>query len=169
MRLKLHPLHKDDLKMPTARKRRSESASRTPRAKRAAARTTPVAPLGGLNTQLGERTEYRIYPSIGIARIGDGKDSFMIGPEAPGVVPSGPHRGADKGIKPQAARYRIYKVNIDANENETVTEEVIAGNAKIEWSVSLVNRKAASLRIADTLVVRPVRALATTGSTATGW
>jgi L-Lysine epsilon oxidase N-terminal/L-lysine epsilon oxidase C-terminal domain len=68
------------------------------------------------------------------------------------MVPSGSHRGADKGIKPQAARFRIYKVDIDANENEAVTEEVIAGNdVKIEWSASLANRKAAGLRIADTL------------------
>jgi L-Lysine epsilon oxidase N-terminal len=68
------------------------------------------------------------------------------------MILSGSHRGADKGIKPQAARFRIYKVDIDANENEAVTEEVIAGNdVKIEWSASLANRKAAGLRIADTL------------------
>ena len=140
---------RDDFKMPTAGKRRSESKSRAPRAKRATARTTIVASLADLNTRLGARTEYRIYPSIGIARIGDCKDAFMIGPEAPGMVLSGSHRGADKGIKPQAARFRIYKVDIDANENEAVTEEVIADNdVKIEWSASLANRKAAGLRIA---------------------
>jgi hypothetical protein len=142
--------------MRTARKRRSESKSRAPRAKRSAARTTLVAPLADLNTRLGARTEYRIYPSVGIARIGDCKDTFMIGPEAPGMVPPGSHRGADKGIKPQAARFRIYKVDIDANENEVVTEEVIAGNdVKFEWSASLANRKAAGLRIADTLARKP--------------
>jgi hypothetical protein len=80
---------RDDFKMPTAGKRRSESKSRAPRAKRATARTTIVASLADLNTRLGARTEYRIYPSIGIARIGDCKDAFMIGPEAPGMVLSG--------------------------------------------------------------------------------
>ena len=76
----------------------------------------------------------------------------MIGPEAPGVVPSGPFRGADKGLKPQAARFRIYKVEIDANENETVVEEIIAGkDIKIEWRASLANRKAAGRLISDTL------------------
>ena len=76
----------------------------------------------------------------------------MIGPEAPGVVPSGPFRGADKGLKPQAARFRIYKVEIDANENETVVEEIIAGkDIKIKWSASLANRKAAGFFISDTL------------------
>ena len=68
------------------------------------------------------------------------------------MVPAGPYRGADKGIKPQAARFRIYKVDIDANENETVTKEVILGNdVKIEWTVNLANRKAAGLQIFYTL------------------
>jgi hypothetical protein len=105
-----------------------------------------------VNVGLGKRTEYRIYPSIGIARVGDSKDGFLIGPEAPGVAPTGPFRGRDKGIKPQAARFRIYKVDIDDNENETVIEEVIASNnAKIEWSVTLANSKAAGSQIIDTL------------------
>ena len=80
----------------------------------------------------------------------------MIGPEAPGVVPTGPFRGADHGLKPQAARFRIYKVDIDANENETVIEEIVPGSdVKIEWSVSLANRKAAGLLIEDTLARVP--------------
>ncbi len=104
------------------------------------------------DVQLGARTEYRIYPSIGIARIGNSTDSFFIGPEAPGVAPSGPFRGNDGGIKPQAARFRIYKVEIDPNENETVTGEVVPGaEVKIEWSVKLANRKAAGFKIEDTL------------------
>ena len=110
----------------------------------------------GLNARLGARTEFRIYPSIGIARVGDCADSFMIGPEAPGVAPSGPFRGNDKGIKPQASRFRIYKVEIDANENETVIEEVIPGaKTEIAWSVSLANRKAAGSLIEDTLARKP--------------
>lgn len=136
-----------------ARKSRSASRSRASRTGRPARRTATVAALpASANTRLGARSEFRIYPSIGVARVGDSKDSFMIGPEAPGVVPSGPFRGADGGIKPQAARFRIYRVEIDANENETVAEEVAAeGNTKIEWSVSLANRKAAGHQIQDTL------------------
>src|SRR5262249_28297463 len=50
------------------------------------------------------------------------------------------------------ARFRIYRVDVDANETETVTEEIVAGNGiVIEWSVSLANRKAAGFRIAGTL------------------
>jgi L-lysine epsilon oxidase-like protein len=140
--------------MPTAaRKRRSKSTSRTSRATPANARAAVAAALG-VTPRLGARTEFRIYPSIGIARVGDSKD-FMIGPEAPGVVPTGPFRGADKGLKPQAARFRIYKVEIDANENETVTEEILPGNnVTIEWSVTLANRKAAGFLISDTLARR---------------
>ena len=123
-------------------------ASRTRQPARPTAAAAPLA----LNVGLGPRTEYRIYPSIGIARVGDSTNGFLIGPEAPGVVPAGPFRGNDKGIKPQAARFRIYKVNIDDNENETVLEEVVAGGkTRIEWSVSLANRKAAGSRIIDTL------------------
>src|SRR5262245_2610378 len=90
----------------TAKKKATRPSSRAHRAMTVTAR-------------LGERTEFRIYPSIGIARIGDSTDGFIVGPEAPGVAPTGPFRGSDKGLKPQAARFRIYKVEIDANENET--------------------------------------------------
>ena len=96
----------------------------------------------------GARTEYRIYPSIGIARVGDSKEGFIIGPEAPGVVPEGPFRGKDDGIKPQGARFRVFRVDIDANENETVRGEVTgAPDVQIEWTVQLANRKAAARQI----------------------
>ena len=63
--------------MPTARKPRSTSTSNVSRARRTTARTAVVAPLSSsLNARLGARTEFRIYPSIGIARVGDCKDSF---------------------------------------------------------------------------------------------
>jgi hypothetical protein len=113
-------------------------------------RTQAILPTIG--RRLGARTEFRIYPSIGVARIGDSRDEFMIGPEAPGTVPPGPFRGADNGIKPQAARFRIYKVEVDDNENEVVTEEIVPGGGiEIEWTINLANRKAAGFRIADTL------------------
>jgi L-Lysine epsilon oxidase N-terminal/L-lysine epsilon oxidase C-terminal domain len=133
------------------RSRKTASSSPARRAsaspKRAAAASLPTVKL-----RMGARTEYRIYPSIGIARVGDCADSFFIGPEAPGVVPTGPFRGADHGLKPQAARFRIYKVEIDANETETVTEEIKAGaGVEITWSVNLANRKAAGFKIEETL------------------
>jgi len=133
--------------MAKAKKQSAQPKKRSAQPKRGAAKA-----LLAVATRLGARSEYRIYPSIGIARIGDCRDSFMIGPEAPGMVSSGPFRGDDQGIKPQAARFRIYKVEIDANENEAVTEEIVAGgDIEIEWSVSLANSKAAGFRIEDTL------------------
>jgi L-Lysine epsilon oxidase N-terminal/L-lysine epsilon oxidase C-terminal domain len=150
--------HREDLKMAKSTQKTGDKSkgppakSRTSRTKQRTKRTATVAPLAP-NVGLGPRTEYRIYPSIGIARVGNSADGFVIGPEAPGVVPTGPFRGAkDGGIKPQAARFRIYKVKIDDNENETALEEIVGGgNSTIEWSVNLANRKAVGLKIFDTL------------------
>ena len=106
----------------------------------------------GVSGRLGARTEFRIYPGIGIARVGDSTEGFIIGPEAPGIAPTGPFRGSDNGLNPQAARFRIYKVEIDAHENETVTGEIVPGGpVEVTWNVNLENRKAAAARIADTL------------------
>ena len=126
-------------------------AAKTAPPKRRRATGVRAAPEGtpaDAPTSRGARTEYRIYPSIGIARVGDSKDGFFIGPEAPGVVPAGPFRGKDDGIKPQGARFRIFQVDIDANENETVRREVTgAPDVQIEWTVQLANRKAAARQI----------------------
>src|SRR5262245_53809113 len=87
----------------------------TSRARTPAKPSRRVRAMAGIQSLAGPRSEYRIYPSIGIARVGNSKDGFFLGPEAPGVVPEGPFRGAD-GIKPQGARFRIYRVDIDSNE-----------------------------------------------------
>src|SRR5262245_57754074 len=119
---------------------------KTRRATRATAAS--LARRAAAVTSGGARAEYRIYPSIGIARVGDSKDGFFIGPEAPGVTPEGPFRGKDDGIKPQGARFRVFQVNIDANGNETVVREVTgAPDVQIEWTVQLANRKAAARQI----------------------
>lgn len=125
-----------------AKKAASKTAAKKKPARAAIAKFGPDA-------RLGKRTEFRIYPSIGVARVGDSVDGFVVGPEAPGIAPKGPYRGeTDHGIKPQAARFRIYKVQIDDDENETVTEEVTSSaNVKIEWTVRLANRKAAGSQI----------------------
>jgi hypothetical protein len=133
-------------KKPRGRSTKAPASRTAQPAERAAAVSLAV------NVGSGQRTEYRVYPSIGIPRVGDSTDGFLIGPEAPGIVPTGPFRGKDKKIKPQAARFRIYKVDIDDNENEKVVEEVVAGgNTSIEWRVNLANRKAAGSQIIDTL------------------
>jgi hypothetical protein len=111
--------------------------------------------VAGIKSRVGARTEYRIYPSIGIARVGNSKGGFFIGPEAPGIAPEGPFRGPD-GIKPQGARFRIYQVDIDSNENETTIAEIVPNaSITIKWTVRLANRKAAGSRILDTLAREP--------------
>ena len=123
----------------TARKATRNASSR--------AKETSASP----RARSGARVEYRIYPSIGIARIGDSGQSFVTGPESPGSLPDGPYRDAD-GIRPQAARFRIYRIEIDANENEKAAAEILpTTTTKIEWSVQLANRKAAAMKIEDTL------------------
>src|SRR5262245_57272176 len=97
---------------------------------------------------------YRIHPAIGIARVGDSPDEFFIGPEAPGVAPtltkpgdtSAPrgYKDAQRRIKRQGARFRIYAYTLDAAGAETQVQEVTARDARIEWEVHLANRKASS-------------------------
>lgn len=93
---------------------------------------------------------YKIHPSIGIARLGDSL-SFFIGPEIPGLRPSGespgtkvpPYKDGNK-IKAQAARFRIFEY-VDANGSYMVSREISLSEkdvTKLEWTVHLANRKA---------------------------
>lgn len=92
--------------------------------------------------------QYRIHPAIGIARVGDAPaDTFFIGPEIPGVPASpapGTFKSADKKIRPQAARFRVWAYKKVAGrwraDHEVVTGK--DGFPKIEWTVHLANRKA---------------------------
>jgi hypothetical protein len=97
------------------------------------------------------KTIYRIYPAIGIARIGNSETEYFLGPEAPGIVPEGPYRdasgdGQTKGkIKPQGVRFRVYKFSRDEFGKETLENEVLPDEkTKITWRAHLANRKAAS-------------------------
>lgn len=92
---------------------------------------------------------YKIYPGIGIARLGNSPDDYFIGPEAPGIVADptgGSYRDASGRIKRQGARFRIYEV--DANQN--IVREITAADAEISWSTHLVNSKAAGANIPPT-------------------
>ncbi|WON73347.1 LodA/GoxA family CTQ-dependent oxidase [Nitrosospira sp. Is2] len=93
------------------------------------------------------KTIYRIYPSIGIARIGNSEASYFVGPESPGVVSDKPYRddSSPGKIKPQAARFRVYQFTRDEFGEETLEREVTPDEkTHIKWSVHLVNRKAAA-------------------------
>ncbi len=88
-----------------------------------------------------------VYPSIGIARIGNAPDGYIIGPEVVNPPPKtanrgrSPYRDEQGRLLPQVARFRLYGVNI----NGTIVRELSAtgSKAKIAWSVHVANRKAA--------------------------
>ncbi|MEO5654751.1 MAG: LodA/GoxA family CTQ-dependent oxidase, partial [Nitrosospira sp.] len=89
---------------------------------------------------------YRIYPAIGIARIGNSKTGYFLGPESPGITPAGPYRddSSPGKIKPQAVRFRIYKFIRDDFGKEALDSEIVLDEkTTIRWSIHLVNRKAA--------------------------
>ncbi len=88
---------------------------------------------------------YKIFPSIGIARVGNSTSEYFIGPEAPGIVPPGPYRDATGKMKRQGAIFRIYEFEVNEFGEETILREVTDdSNTTINWSVHLVNRKAAA-------------------------
>jgi hypothetical protein len=87
-------------------------------------------------------TYCKIYPGIGVARVGDSPDGFFIGPEAPGrgPEPEGGFKDLDNRIKRQAARFRIY--GFDATDTPVQEVTLDTPGASIAWSVQLANAKA---------------------------
>jgi hypothetical protein len=83
----------------------------------------------------------KIFPGIGIARLGNSPDDFFIGPEAAGrqVRPSGGFKDKQGRVKRQAARFRIYGFT----DNHQVVGEITSDDAVIDWVVHLANAKAA--------------------------
>lgn len=82
-----------------------------------------------------------IYPSIGVARVGNSPDEWFLGPEVPdpAPLPPGSYRDAHHRLKRQAARFRIYGLNAKGE----IVRELTAENADIEWDVQLANQKSA--------------------------
>ena len=82
-----------------------------------------------------------IHPAIGVARLGNSPDKYLLAPEVVDPPPQQPgfYRDAKGALKRQVPRFRIY--GLDA-EGQVVTE-LTPSNAKITWSVHLANKKAA--------------------------
>src|ERR1700759_4419564 len=82
-----------------------------------------------------------IYPAIGVARVGNSKEEFFIGPEiiAPDKKSGDFYKDKKGAIKRQAARFRIYGLNAAGQ----VVKELDAGNSKITWRAHVANRKSA--------------------------
>jgi L-lysine epsilon oxidase-like protein len=86
-----------------------------------------------------------IYPSIGIARVGNStdRDGFYIGPEVIHPEPRDPkaYRDDKHRLKREGARFRIYGVNAKG----AIVRELSGPDcdAKITWKVQLANTKSA--------------------------
>ncbi|HYB95640.1 MAG TPA: LodA/GoxA family CTQ-dependent oxidase [Vicinamibacterales bacterium] len=82
-----------------------------------------------------------IHPGIGIARVGNSRDEFFIGPEVehPDPMPPNFYKDASGALKRQGARFRIYGFD----EDDQVVAELTAANAVITWTAHLANKKAA--------------------------
>lgn len=97
--------------------------------------------------------KYRIFPPIGMARVGDSEE-FFVGPEWPGglgieIAADGSESEVasfkDRGfrVKRQAARFRIFEFAADDAPGRPVQ---LPPGARIKWTVHLVNKKAAIQR-----------------------
>lgn len=93
-------------------------------------------------------TRYKIYPSIGVARVGNAPTKFYIGPEVYRGLPTMPDGAPfteldfrdDQGrMCRQAARFRVYR------EGPGGAEEITLGTpgiASITWTAHIANKKA---------------------------
>lgn len=95
----------------------------------------------------------RIYPPIGFARLGNDLSQFYVGPEIPGhpgfeidqqgnETPVAHYKVDDDQIKRQGARFRLF----DVGAGGTAREVQLPAGATVEWTVHLVNKKAAVKR-----------------------
>jgi len=87
----------------------------------------------------------KVFPPIGVARLGNSRDEFFIGPERPldFATPAGGYRDASGRIKRQAARFRLFGFD----ENGKLAGEVTMDQAEeITWTVHVANTKAAADR-----------------------
>src|SRR5215471_3857633 len=87
---------------------------------------------------------FKIFPSIGVARIGncpdDSASGFYVGPEIPGsiIVPTNGYKDPQGRVRRQAARFRIF-----GWEDGVFMGEITSSVANISWTVELANTKAA--------------------------
>jgi hypothetical protein len=93
----------------------------------------------------------RIYPGIGIARVGDSPDGFFIGPESPGLGPPPGSGFKDRAgrICRRAARFRVYGFDADGNVMQELTAQT--PGVTIGWQVELTNRKASGIKFAGVI------------------
>jgi hypothetical protein len=92
-------------------------------------------------------TEYKIFPAIGFARVGNAKDKFYIGPEAYRGLPTNPDgqpfteedfRDKEGGLCRQAALFHIYRIENGKEKEVTLETHDVKS---ITWLAHLANKK----------------------------
>lgn len=105
----------------------------------------------------------RVFPGIGMARLGN-SDEYFIGPEAPGVVVDpggsngpgpggGTYRDSQNRLKRQAQRFRLY--GEDSNGNTVEVTKSTANVKEIIWRVHVRNLKAANYAFQGAYLFNP--------------
>lgn len=84
--------------------------------------------------------KFRIYPAIGIGRVG-GSNQWFYAPEVPGLPPDAGDGYKDglRKIKKQVQRFRVYAFD----DQNRVIGEVTDRVGQVDWQVHLANTKAA--------------------------
>ncbi len=98
--------------------------------------------------------EYKIFPTIGIGRVGGSKTDFFLSPER--INSNGieidvdgneselqKFKDQDGLIKRQGCRFKVYKLDQETNKYKPIDENL---RDKIIWSVNLVNKKSSVVR-----------------------
>lgn len=101
-------------------------------------------------------TSCKIFPGIGVARLGNSPEDFFLGPEVPGIVAAtadGRFKDAEGRVKRQAARFRIFGFDRDG----AVVAELTSQEAEITWEVELANTKGAFFEFQGLLAERKAR------------
>ena len=98
--------------------------------------------------------EYRIYPPIGVARVGNSESRYYFGPERPDSIgteldASGTEtaitttKDAEGKVKRQAARFRVFEFS---DEHPDGRPARLLDGARIRWTVQVANIKDAVVR-----------------------
>jgi len=84
----------------------------------------------------------KIFPAIGIARVGNSPDDYFIGPESPDLPPNptGGFKDAAGRVKRQAARFRVY--GFDGQDKVVQEMDASVSGLLLQWTVQLANKKA---------------------------
>lgn len=96
--------------------------------------------------------EYRIFPAIGLARLGNSPE-FFVGPEVPGSLGRNLGAGGETEVtafadaanrkRKQAARFHLYQ---RATSADAFVPAVLPPGAKLRWTVRVANKKDAIMR-----------------------